>query len=236
MIRGKKILSVLCFDTLKQDPRRLLSRKLEGKPVLAWTIEAATGSRLIDRCVISTRDTFAADYATKLGCEAPFRGPSLDECRTLPERAAITALHAVNQLPDFDLVVVINAEAPLIKTCDIDGCIQVSASCDGLPSSTVTEMHLSIDDLLILEGGRKMSRLVEGMHSDSKQAPAKLYALTNSVYSASIEYLRTQKSFITADTMAYIVPRERAWNVESKADLLIAEGFLRRVEGKVDGF
>ena len=44
-------------------------KPIAGKPLLAWTIEAAKQSKLIDRCVVSTEDPAIADCARSYGAE-----------------------------------------------------------------------------------------------------------------------------------------------------------------------
>ncbi len=46
-----------------------------GKPLIAWTIEAARASRVIDRAILSTEDEGIAAIARQWDCEVPFRRP-----------------------------------------------------------------------------------------------------------------------------------------------------------------
>jgi len=71
-------------------------KALGGKPLLAYTIEAATGCPLIDRVIVTTDDAAIASVAKDYGAEAPFvRPPELarDETPTEPVLA-----HAVEWL------------------------------------------------------------------------------------------------------------------------------------------
>ena len=45
---------------------------LVGKPLIAWSIEAANESKYIDKCIVSTDDKEIAGVAKKYGCEVPF--------------------------------------------------------------------------------------------------------------------------------------------------------------------
>lgn len=51
-------------------------RQLAGKPLLAWTIEAARNCSLIDRVIVSTDDDEIAGIAGACGAEVPFRRPA----------------------------------------------------------------------------------------------------------------------------------------------------------------
>jgi CMP-N,N'-diacetyllegionaminic acid synthase len=51
-------------------------RKLAGKPLIAYSIEAARNCLLIDRVIVSTDDREIADIAKLYGAEAPFMRPA----------------------------------------------------------------------------------------------------------------------------------------------------------------
>ena len=50
-------------------------RQLAGKPLIAWTIEAARNCSLVDRVLVSTDDDELAGIASACGAEVPFRRP-----------------------------------------------------------------------------------------------------------------------------------------------------------------
>ncbi len=51
-------------------------RVLSGKPLIAWTIEAAKNCPLVDRVLVSTDDDEIAEVAREYGAEVPFRRPA----------------------------------------------------------------------------------------------------------------------------------------------------------------
>ena len=59
----------------KQVPRKNL-KLLGGKPLIAWSIEAARASTELDRCIVSTDDEEIAEVARSLGAEVPFLRPA----------------------------------------------------------------------------------------------------------------------------------------------------------------
>ncbi|MBX9695817.1 MAG: 2-C-methyl-D-erythritol 4-phosphate cytidylyltransferase [Cyanobacteria bacterium] len=232
MIENRSVLAIVSIDAAESGRGRVYQDKLNGKPILGWTVESVKQAKLVDRAIVSTDDPQAAAAATQLGLEAPFRGPSVSSAQSVAERAAQKALHAISHLLTYNYVIVINAQAPLIKACDLDGCIMVSVSQEGLPAATVTETQLSLEHFCILDGDRNMIRIFDGIKHTFPPSPPRLYAVTNSVFVASRAYLIEHKSFITQDSKAYILPKERSWKVETKADILIAEGILRRDRSK----
>ena len=53
------------------------------------------------------------------------------------------------------------------------------------------------------------------------------YRLNGAIYVSVIDYLMENKSFIGKQTKAYIMPLERSIDIDTKLDLIIAEGILR---------
>jgi pseudaminic acid cytidylyltransferase len=59
----------------KRIPRKNV-RPFHGKPIIAWSIEAAKASGCFDRIIVSTDDQEIADIAGSLGAEIPFVRPA----------------------------------------------------------------------------------------------------------------------------------------------------------------
>lgn len=100
-------------------PRKNI-KKIAGKPLIAWTIEAAKKSSLLDRYVVSTEDREIARIAEDCGAEVLSRPASLaaDNVSTLS-----VLQHAVRQIP-CDTVVLLQATSPVRSKGLIDECIK----------------------------------------------------------------------------------------------------------------
>ena len=95
-------------------------RPLAGKPLIAWTLQAAKYSSLLDRYVVSTEDPRIAEIARQCGVEVVERSRYLaaDETPTLP-----VLQHVLTQIP-ADTVVLLQATSPIREPGLIDRCIQ----------------------------------------------------------------------------------------------------------------
>ena len=75
MIGNKRLLAIIpARGRSKRLPRKNIL-DFSGKPLIAWTIEAALNSKYIDRVVVSTDDQEIADVSKKYGAELPFVRP-----------------------------------------------------------------------------------------------------------------------------------------------------------------
>ena len=59
----------------KRIPRKNI-KDFCGKPMIAWSIEAATASGLFDHIIVSTDDAEIAEVAKEWGAEVPFMRPA----------------------------------------------------------------------------------------------------------------------------------------------------------------
>ena len=104
----------------KRIPRKNI-KEFCGKPMIAWSIEAAKACGCFDRVLVSTDDQEIADIAQQWGVEVPFMRPpelSDDHTGTIPViRHAIEWLQK-NEGP-VDLACCIYATAPFVTTQDL---------------------------------------------------------------------------------------------------------------------
>lgn len=104
----------------KRIPRKNV-RLFNGKPMLAWSIEAALQSGVFDRVIVSTDDDEIAAVASEMGAEIPFIRPA-----TLADDFTGTGpviCHAIRWLQENEqsptLVGCIYATAPLLLPKDL---------------------------------------------------------------------------------------------------------------------
>ena len=102
-------------------------RPLGGRPLMAWIIEAAKGSRYINRLIVSTDSQAYADVAKAYGAEVPFLRPAELAADLSAEYEYVK--HALQELKaregyEPDLVVRLHPTLPFQETEDIDQCIE----------------------------------------------------------------------------------------------------------------
>src|SRR4029453_15016062 len=103
MIGGKSILALIpARGGSKGVPGKNI-RMAGGKPLIAWTIEAARASRTIDRLVLSSENEDIMRTARELGCEVPF----VRDASLAGDRAPVidVVLEALRHCPGFDWMV-----------------------------------------------------------------------------------------------------------------------------------
>ncbi len=198
---------------------------LAGKPLIAWTITAALASRYLDRVVLSSDDDEIMAVAKAWGCEVPFRRPAHLAAAETPTSEAV--MHALEQLPGFDYVALLQPTSPFRTTADIDAAVEkcISARAPSCASIVHTEKpphwlyHLSESQRLspVLCGGEILSRRQDAAHA---------YALNGAVYVTAVQQLRESGQFVTEATVGYVMPPERSPDVDTELDLHWCEFLL----------
>ena len=103
----------------KTIPRKNID-DISGKPLIAWTIEAAKESKMIDRYVVSTEDEEIAQIVRGNSAEVLSRPSALatDETTTIS-----VIQHAIEQIP-CDVVVLLQVTSPIRRPGLIDECVR----------------------------------------------------------------------------------------------------------------
>ena len=92
------------------------TKRLGGKPLIAYTIESAQASGVFDRLILSTDDEQAARIARDLGCDVPFTRPSelcADDTPHLPVMQHAVAWMRDHRQYEPDWVMILMPTSPL---------------------------------------------------------------------------------------------------------------------------
>ncbi len=206
-------------------PRKnvLLAR---GKPLIAWTVEAALSAESVSRVVLSSDDDEIMAVALDAGCDVPFRRP--DELASDLASSMDVVLHALSELPGYDYVVLLQPTAPLRTSSDIDGAFRAMRVNDAPACVSVTEVDQSPYWMYqVSDNGRLQSILEPLPNVNRRQDLPTVYTLNGAIYIAKIDWLLQTRSFMSSETIAYKMPKERSLDIDNAIDFM---QFLQVVE------
>jgi CMP-N,N'-diacetyllegionaminic acid synthase len=199
---------------------------LAGKPLIHWTIDAARQSRYIDRTIISSDDQEIIAVALEGGCEAPFTRPADLATATTPTLAV--ALHALDQLPGFDILVLLQPTSPLRTATDIDAALETLLAHEAGSAISVCESTKSPYWMYHLAGDDTLKPVLDATVSATRRQdlpPA--YYLNGAVYAVNIPWLIETGAFVGAHSVAYVMPAQRSIDIDTAADLKLAEFYVQ---------
>lgn len=212
-------------------PRKNLAT-LNGKPLIEWTVEAAFRSTYLDRVILSSEDPEIIAVAESLGCEVPFRRPEGLADDETPGYAVVE--HALVELPDCDLLVLLQPTSPLRTSVDIDAAIKKCIN-QGAPACVTVSPVKKPPHWMYSIGPdgqlEKFIQLGEGKVQRRQEAP-NLVALNGAVYVGWRRFLTKADSFIGPGTVAHVMPDHRSVDIDTEADLEVASVLLDRLNGR----
>jgi len=213
-------------------PRKNIADLL-GRPLLAYTADAALGSRRITRTVLSTDDPEIAAVGRRCGLEVPFLRPAelaQDETPTIPVlQDVVTRLEATDG--SYDAILTLQPTNPLRLPEDIDGAIALmeKSKADSVISFVaVGEKHPARMKEIDQDGWVNDPPFAEAFEGQPRQQLSKLYLRDGSIYLTRRNVLMADHSLKGKRCQAWLMPEERACNIDVPFDLFIAEQLLRR--------
>jgi len=227
MLYNKKILAVIpTRGGSKGIPRKNI-RELAGKPLIAWTIAEAKKSKYIDRCIVSTEDEEIMQVAEKWGGDVPFKRPTKLAEDDSP--GIDTILHAIDELPAYDCVMMLQATSPLRTVADIDGCIEYFFRNEAEACVSVTSAEANPYWMYTLEDGNRMKPILSLPKEKfyQRQKLPIVYQLNGAVYIAEKKWLMKNKSFITEETLGYVMPINRSYDIDTEMDFIMINKILK---------
>jgi len=209
---------------------------LAGKPVIAWTIEAALKSKYLDDLVLSTDDKRIAVAGRKYGAEVPFLRPKY--LATDRSTSMEVVLHALSWLQqngrEYDYLVLLEPTSPLRESGDIDKAISILAenkvgAVSIVGVSRVEAAH-PVFDVKLNKKGLLVPYVGSFKAAGRRQDITELYFFEGTVYVSEVEALKKRKSFYHEKTLPYIVPRWKSIEIDNIGDLICAEAMLKNIK------
>lgn len=208
----------------KRIPRKNI-KEFCGKPMIAWSIEAATVSGLFDHIIVSTEDEEIRQAAVKWGAEVPFMRPVELSDDYVGTGAVIkhAAEWVLNNFEKFDFICTIYATAPFIKPSDIGRGFESLLNSDAQIAFTVTSFPFPIQRAIkITNEGRVAMFQSEHFHTRSQDLEA-AYHDAGQFYWASKDAVLSEVSAFSDAAIPIILPRFQVQDIDTIEDWHRAE-------------
>jgi len=225
MIGGKKLLAVIpARGGSKRLPRKNIL-DLAGKPLIAWTIEAALGSKYIDRVIVSTDDKEIATISKKYGADVPFMRPS--ELATDEAKSVDVVLHLLEKLKKirekYDYIILLQPTSPLRTTQNIDDSVELLQARKSDAVISVCKVEHSPLWCNLIPGDDLSNFLDHSILNKRSQDLEQYYRLNGAIYLCNAEKLKEEKAFFLKNRCsAYKMNRESSVDIDSRMDFLYA--------------
>ncbi|MBL8187170.1 MAG: acylneuraminate cytidylyltransferase family protein [Acidobacteria bacterium] len=211
-------------------PRKNI-KLLAGKPLLAYTAEAALAAKRLARVVLSTDDAEIAEVGREFGVEVPFFRPAElaeDSTPTLP-----VVQHALSFLERhgdrFDAVCLLQPTNPLRRAGDIDACIELmerhAADCVVSVLRVPAEYNPHWVYFLNGDGSLRLST-GEATPIPRRQELPPAFHREGSIYITRRDVVMTQNSLFGARVVGYEMDPSLSVNIDTPDDWKMAEQLI----------
>lgn len=206
------------------------SIELGGKPLLAWTVEAALQSSYLDKVVFSSDDRQLMELAASLGAEVPFCRPTELASDSAGRAGVINHLLDFYAEADFDYLVYLQPTSPLRRAVDIDGAIEYLIAKEADAVVSVCPLEHPPQWSGALPADRSMVGFLDqsALQQRSQDLPSH-YRLNGAIYICDIERFRQSGTVFLADNIfAYEMPTRSSVDIDTREDLELAEFYMTR--------
>lgn len=223
-------LSVLAVITARGGSKGVPGKNIlpvGGKPLLAWTIDAALASRAIDRVILSSDDAAIIDAAQRHGCDVPF----VREAALATDTASSVdvVLDALARVCGHDIVVLLQPTSPLRTAEDIDATLARLVASGAPACVTVREAEDHPYWTFAQDAAGRLRRYAEpagGVPSRRQDLPP-AWCLNGAVYAARIDWFLRERTFLAPTTVAQPMPVSRSLDIDTPEDLQRLRALVR---------
>ena len=225
---SKSLAIILARGGSKRLPRKNVI-DFFGKPMLAWSVEAALQSDCFDRVLVSTDDRFIAETAEAYGAEVPFlRDAAADDSATASFASIVATRQAENYWGEtYDVVAQLMANCPLRTAVDV---------CEGMHwfKKSGAAAQISCFNLgwshpwwaAELDVNGTPNYLFPDAKAMRSQDLPPLYGPTGALWIAQRDSLLKSNSFYTEEHRWQPLSRISAMDIDDEEDLLVAKAYF----------
>lgn len=205
-------------------------KDLNGKPLVAYTIENALQSKYIDEVMVSTDSTKYAELSEKYGAKVPFLRSAENSTDTA------SSLNTIFEVLDkyeklgyrYENVIMLQPTSPLRTYHNINEAFKIfyGRKADSVVSVCECEHSPLLSN--ILPDDLNMYEFIKSKNNLRRQDLRKFYRLNGAIYISKVPILKKIKSFYGEKSYAYIMERRESVDIDTKQDFEYAEFLLKK--------
>lgn len=214
-------------------PRKNI-KLLNGKPLIAYTIEAALKSNCIDKVIVSTEDDEIAEIAKQYGAEVPFMRPS--ELATDDSLAKDVYLYTVERLNEIygcesKEFMVLLPTAPLRDETDINNAYYLFKNSDAKTLVSIKKSPFPPSWYFRKDEKNQISnaKLTIEEAVKNRQDNEEYYIPNGAIYILNYELLKDQGTYYCENTIGYLMTEEKSIDIDYELDFKLASCILGEV-------
>jgi CMP-N-acetylneuraminic acid synthetase len=200
-------------------------RKLCGKPLISYTIEAAQQADL-GRVVVSTDDYEIASVSREFGLDHVLDRPSALASDTASSIDVV--LHAVDQLYEERAdcwVCLLQPTSPLRNAADIECAVELSRA-ENADVVSVCEARKPLSWYYRMDHDRRLEAAAGESTASRRQEAFPCYLPNGAIYVFAPEALDLEEPDLLSGSRGVVMPFERSVDIDDEVDWLLAEAIV----------
>lgn len=227
------ILCTICARGASKGVENKNIKELNGKPLIAYTIEQAKSSGLFEHIVISTDSDDIASIAKKCGAEVFFKRSAkmssdtagkLDVIKDAFMRSEEYYNRRFDYLIDLDVTAPLRSVEDIIKSFNQFKENKNDNLITAMPSRRSPYFNLVEQDK---DGKVYLSKKLDASVLRRQDTP-KSYDMNASIYIWKRETILNKNSIFLENTGLYVMPEERSIDIDNKLDFEFVEYLIRK--------
>ena len=216
----------------KSIPRKNIV-KVNGKPLISYTISAALEVDCLTDIVVSTEDHEIAEISKELGAQVPFIRPlslASDDAQSFP--VIEHALQFMEKVRGFkyDAILMLQPTSPLRTSKHINDSIDLfnSQKCDSVVSIASVGGNHPLR-MKRLEGNKLVNYIDQGFWDmRPRQILPDVYIRNGAIYLIRRDVIIEQSQLIGTGCLGYVMNDIESVNIDTPIDLMVAELLLKK--------
>ena len=198
---------------------------LNGKPLIAYTIEAAKESRCFDTIMVSTDSQKYADIAVEYGADVPFL--RTDETASDTASSWAVVREVLEKYKDrgevFDSFALLQPTTPLRQADDIKNAYQMMLDKNAGAIVSVCEAEHSITLYNTLPEDQSFVGFLRDPSKYARQMEGKTYRLNGAIYFSKVNHFYENNYIYDSNCYAAIMPSQRSVDIDNELDFRMVE-------------
>ena len=226
MYNNKKIIAIIPARSGSKGLKDKNIKELNGKPLIAYTIEAAKKADIFDEIIVSTDSEKYAKISRQYGANTPF----LRSSKNSDDKASSwdVVREVLNKLDEqFDIVILLQPTSPLRKSDDIKSAIELFFKKNADTVVSVCETSHSLFWCNTLNEDCSMKNFIKKEYQKPRQQLPRSYTLNGAIYICKVKDINNL-DFYSDKSYAYKMQKVNSIDIDDINDFLLAEFYLKK--------
>lgn len=208
-------------------------KMLGGKPLLAYSVEAAIKSGIFDCVHVSTDSEYYADIGRKYGADIPFlRSKEMSNDTAKSWDMVLDTLQKYEKIGErFDMVTLLQPTSPLRDAEDIGKVFEEYQEKKAQAVVSVCEMEHSPLWSNTLPENLSMDHFMQVQSNQPRQSLKQYYRINGAIYMVNIPFLKEDMNIYRQGCFAYIMDVKKSIDIDTQIDFEIADVWISKIGG-----